>query len=351
MSKSIDQHPSAPIASTSAPIDPQLRPFVSELVYAQPAEASAGNTTIDAARRRAELIRTRWRRGGPAMIAVEDSNIPTRRGAVRVRRFVPRTTDALQPALIYLHGGGWTMFSLDTHDRIMRELAARANVVVVGVDYALSPEAKFPLALEQIDGVVRRLVDHGTEYGIDSTRLAIGGDSSGANLAVGTTLLLRDAGIEDAVRGMLLMYGCFTPDPTSLAQNAYGAAGNVLTSEEMATFWDNYLTDPADAHNPLAAPLLARLEGLPPTFQVIAQCDVLATQNHAFTSRLREAGVAVEAREYVGATHSFLEAVSIADVAGRALEDSAQWLRGCLCESSASALHPTQASRPAPNKP
>lgn len=343
MSRSIDPHPSAAITGNLAPIDPQLWPFVLDLVHAQPAEA-VGSTTIDVARHRAELVRARWRRGGPAMVAVEDSNIPTSRGAVHVRRLVPRTTGALQPALIYLHGGGWTMFSLDTHDRIMRELAARANVVVVGVDYALSPEAKFPVALDQIGGVVRWLVDHGAERGIDPTRLAIGGDSSGANLAVGTTLLLRDAGVEDAIRGMLLMYGCFTPDPMLLAQNAYGVAGNVLTSQEMATFWDNYLTDPADARNPLAAPLLARLEGLPPTFQVIAQCDVLAEQNRAFASRLREAGVTVEAHEYAGATHSFLEAVSIAGVAVRALEDSAKWLRRCLCGPPTGNAQSTQAS-------
>lgn len=313
----------------AAGIDPQLLPFVQDLV--QPAPGG----TLAEVRARAERIRTRWRRGGPAMVEVEDSDIPTGRGAVRVRRFIPRTADAPQPALVYLHGGGWTMFSLDTHDRIMRELAARAGLPVVGVDYALSPEAKFPAALHQIADVVRWLTVHGAEYRLDPTRLAIGGDSSGANLAAGATLALRDAGMHQAIRGMLLIYGCFTAAPDALAANAYGAAGNVLTRAEMEGFWRNYLATPADAHNPLAAPLLADLAELPPTFQAIAECDVLAAQNHDFAARLRQAGVAVDVHEYAGATHSFLEAVSIAEVAGRALEDSARWLRQCLCESPA----------------
>lgn len=307
-------------------IDPELQPFIRELVLPADTEGS----TLAASRERAERIRARWRRGGPAMISIDDSEILTARGAVRVRRFVPRTSDTPRPALVYLHGGGWTMFSLDTHDRIMRELAARADVTVIGVDYALSPEAHFPAALNQIGDVVRWLATHGHEYGIDPLRMAIGGDSSGANLAAATALLLREAKLPTALRGLLLIYGCFTADHAALADNPYGTPGNVLTADEMAAFWSNYLARPADTRNPLAAPLLANLAGLPPVFQVIAECDVLAPQNHAFALRLRAAGVAVEAREYAGATHSFLEAVSIAKVAQRALGDSAQWLRQCL---------------------
>jgi acetyl esterase len=326
-----DRNQAQPATSHPAPIDPQLRPFVLELTQSQANAETAGGAGIDAIRRRAELVRARWRRGGPTMVTVGDAEIPTARGNVRVRRIRTHAVAAPQSALIYLHGGGWTMFSLDTHDRIMRELAARAGVIVIGVDYALAPESKFPVALQQIVGVVQWLANHGAKWGVDPMRLALGGDSSGANLAVAAALMLRDAGATDAVRGMLLAYGCFAGDPATLASDGYGADGNVLTSQEMATFWKNYLAHPADVRNPLASPLLARLDGLPQTFQVIAQCDVLAAQNRAFTARLRAAGVTVEAREYAGATHSFLEAVSIADIAVRALADSAQWLRDCLC--------------------
>lgn len=326
-----DQGPVQAGTTALAPIDPQLQPFVLALTQSNANGGADGGTTIDEIRRRAELVRERWRRGGPAMVAVDDLDVPTAYGNVRIRRFCPHATGVAQPGLVYLHGGGWTMFSLQTHDRIMRELAARAGVIVIGVDYALAPEAKFPVALHQIGAVMRWLVGHGGAWGVDVARLAIGGDSSGANLAVSTALMLRDAGLGDLVRGLLLVYGCFSNDPSSRPGNDYGSTGNVLTSDEMATFWQNYLADPSDASNPLASPMLARLAQLPQTFQVIAQCDVLAAQNRAFAARLREAGVAVEAQEYTGATHSFLEAVSIADVADRALADSAAWLRRCLC--------------------
>jgi acetyl esterase len=145
---------------------------------------------------------------------------------------------------------------------------------------------------------------------------------------------LRDEGEPRLLQGMLLFYGCFTRLLSEASANGYGAEGNMLSSSEMEGFWKSYLSDPADGLNPLASPLLAKLDGLPKTFQVVAQCDVLAEQNLAFFRCLRDAGVAAEMHEYAGATHSFLEAISIADVAGRALDDSATWIRKCLGMSS-----------------
>ncbi|MEO8778973.1 MAG: alpha/beta hydrolase fold domain-containing protein [Rhodanobacter sp.] len=317
-------------SSEVAPIDPQIRRFVSELMQSQTRDTDTTDASFEEMRRRAEVVRARWHDGGPAMAATQDMQVPTVCGEVHVRLYRPCKSIEPHPALIYLHGGGWTMFSIDTHERVMRELAARAGVVVIGIDYALSPEAKFPFALHQIEGVVRWVASHANQLEVDPKRLAIGGDSAGANLAVGVSLLLRDAGDPGLLQGMLLFYGCFTNVVSERSANGYGAEGNLLSSAEMEGYWRNYLATPADALDPLASPLLARLEGLPPTFQVIAQCDVLAEQNAAFAIRLREAGVAAEKHEYVGATHSFLEAVSIADVAGRALDDSATWLRKYL---------------------
>lgn len=328
------QEPVNMVSSGIAPIDPQIQRFVSELMQPQGGDTSVNQPSFAEMRHNAEVVRAPWRSGGPAMVETRDIQVPTACGDVRVRLHRSCTSGQPQPALIYLHGGGWTMFSLDTHERIMRELAARAGMVVIGVDYALSPEAKFPFALHQIDGVVRWLADHAEEFDLDPKRLAIGGDSAGANLAVGASLMLRDAGDPQTVQGMLLIYGCFSSVLSEQSAAGYGSEGNLLTSSEMEEFWRNYLADPADALDPLASPMLARLEGLPPAFQVVAQCDVLAEQNAAFAARLREAGVAAELIEYPGATHSFLEAVSIADVAGRALDDSAAWLRQRLGASS-----------------
>jgi acetyl esterase len=312
------------------PLDPQIRRFVDALAAAWARYPAAVSLPIAEMRRIAEEIREPWRQGGPLMAATHDHFVPTVHGDVRVRIYRPTSDAAAQPALIYLHGGGWTMFSLDTHDRIMRELAARAGVIVVGVDYALSPEAKFPFALQQIEGVARWLQAHGNELGIDATRMAIGGDSAGANLSVAASLLLRDAGGTPPLRGMLLHYGCYTKESSQEAIDGYGAEGNLLTSSEMTAFWTNYLATPEQALDPLAAPLRAQLSGLPPAFLLSAQCDVLAEQSIALAARLNAAGGAVMHIQYPGATHSFLEAASIAQVAQKALGDGAAWLRARL---------------------
>lgn len=330
----VDSTPLRSRPAQLAAIDPQLRLFVAGLEQSRARFPAASELSIDEMRRVAEEVRQPWRSGGPAMAATEELQVPTVHGSVRVRLYRPAMRSGPQPALVYLHGGGWAMFSIDTHDRLMRELAARAGVVVLGVDYALSPEAKFPFALQQIESVVRWLYVNGAELGIDAGRMAIGGDSAGANLSVGTCLRLRDAGAAQLLKGMLLFYGCYTSELSEWSANGYGAEGNLLSASEMSWFWQNYLAEPADALDPLASPLRARLEGLPPVFQATAQCDVLAEQGTAFAARLREAGVAAVEHEYAGAIHSFLEAVSIAPIAGRALDDSAAWLRECLQTSA-----------------
>jgi acetyl esterase len=341
-----EQQVSSADAHIHDPLDPQIRRFVTALAQAWARHPAAESLPIAEKRRIAEIVRMPWRRGGPAMAAIRDMHLPTRHGEVRARIHRPIESDAARPALIYLHGGGWTMFSLDTHDRIMRELAARAGVVVIGIDYALSPEVKFPHALEQIVDATRAVHAQAAALGLDAQRLAIGGDSAGANLAVAASLVLRDAAgwaVKPSMyrhnglglpaqptklpRGMLLIYGCYTDAISAAAARGFGAEGNLLSAAEMAAFWRNYLAAPTDALDPLAAPLRAELAGLPPAFLIGAQCDVLAEQSRSFAAKLRAAGVDTDFAEYPGATHSFLEAVSIATVADRALADAAAWLR------------------------
>ena len=319
------------------PLDPQIRQFVSALADGWARHPDDGTRTLAETRIIAEEVRAPWRAGGPVMASTRETFVPTPHGDVRLRIHRPVVDPAPQPALIYLHGGGWTIFSLDTHDRIMRELAARAGMVVIGVDYALSPEAKFPLALQQILAVVRRLPGLAGDLGIQADCVAIGGDSAGANLAAATCVALRDAGEMQRLQAMLLIYGCFTDESSAEAMRDFGAPGNLLTGEEMASFWHNYLDRPEDAQLPLAAPMRARLDGLPPAFLIGASCDLLCEQSRAFAARLRAAGVATQMREYAGATHSFLEAVAVADVAGRALADAAAWLRSWLARDGLNA--------------
>jgi acetyl esterase len=270
----------------------------------------------------AEDVRAPWTRGGPAMASTKEIAAP-----VRMRVYRPSgapSRDAASPALVYLHGGGWTLFSIDTHDRVMREYAARAGIVVIGIDYALAPESKYPVALDQISTALRFVRDHADELGIDRARIAIGGDSAGANLALAAALRDRD------IRALVLNYGVFARHSSADAIARFGGPGNMLTAEEMEGFWRNYLRDERDADDPLVCPLLATLDGLPPAFLAVPDRDLLAEQSIALGDRLRAAGVPVETRVYRGATHSFLEAVSISSLASRAFDDTAAWLRATL---------------------
>lgn len=317
----------SPETQVADPLDPQIRQFVSALAEAWAQYPEVASLPVTEKRRIAEIVRTPWRQGGPVMTETREISLATRHGQVRARLHRPTGGDAALPALIYLHGGGWTMFSLDTHDRIMRELAARSGATVIGIEYSLSPEAKFPQALEEVVDAIRALHGQAHALGIDPERLAIGGDSAGANLSVTTSLVLRNAGTGPALHCMLLIYGCFIDEISPEARGGFGAEGNLLTAAEMATFWHNYLANPADVLDPLVSPLRAELAGLPPAFVIGAQCDVLAEQSRAFAAKLSQAGVDVQFTEYAGATHSFLEAVSIAEVAERAIADGADWLR------------------------
>lgn len=318
-----------PVSRGGADLDPDVRRFI-ELTGADYARFTpAGPVTLAARRAVAEKVREPWRAGGPQMGRTEDLTAPTPHRAVRVRLHDP-APGVSKPVLVYVHGGGWTIFSLDTHDRLMREYAARAGVAVLGVDYALSPEVKFPVALEQIVAVVRWATAGGAGDGLDAGRLAIGGDSVGANMSVAASLALRDAGDAGTIKAMLLAYGAFDDRLQHDDVLRYGGDGYMLTSGEMDDFWSNYLRGPADRENPLAVVARGAFAGLPPAFLTIPECDVLTGQSLALADDLAASGVEVRAEIYKGASHSFLEAVSISPLAGRALQDASDWLRAKL---------------------
>jgi len=304
-------------------VDPQLRQFMRRMAEGYVGHPPLDGLPLDQVRRITARVREQWGTGGPEMATREDVDAD----GVRVRILRP-TIDAALPLLVYLHGGGWTLFSIDTHDRLMREYAARAGVAIAAVDYSLSPEVRYPHAQDETVAAIGWLRAHGAAHGIDPSRMAIGGDSAGANLAITSQLRLRDAGLP-TVSAMLLNYGVFS-DQATASWSRYDGARYMLECVEMQGFWHNYLADQAQRGDPLVMPLLADLRGLPPAFMAIAACDILADGNHAMAAALRGAGVAVEAREYAGATHSFLEAMSVSDLANRAIDESSAWLRQAL---------------------
>ena len=308
-------------------LEPGVRQFVESVC--RESERLAAGRTLDWAQKRplAEITRLPWRAGGPAMAATREQSLQWAGGEFRVRLYRPVATDDALPAMIYLHGGGWSIFSIDTHDRLMREYAYVSGAVVIGVDYALAPEHRYPVALEQCMGTLRWLRKHAAQLRIDPERLALGGDSAGANLALCTALASRDAGSSHGLSALLLNYGGFDTDISSEARTTLGTSDDMLSGEEMDAFWDNYLgNEPGNRQDPLAVPMHAALHGLPPALLVLAERDVLAEQSERMAMRLRDHDNQVELRRYAGASHSFLEAMSVSALAQQAIMDSADWL-------------------------
>lgn len=312
-------------------LDPEIATFVSAMQRAWAEHPPFMTLPIDQARAVAEQVRAPWRAGGPAMAETVEREVQTGAGPLRIRVYDP---GAARPAgaLIYLHGGGFTLFSIDTHDRLMREYAAAGGFMVVGVDYPLSPEARYPVALDRLVGLIDWLAGAGgPELGIDPARLAVGGDSAGANLAVAAALRLRDRGTPAMLRGLLLNYGGFGARCSDEAEARFGGPGAVLDRAEMDYYFANYVGEAGHAiDDPYARPIIADPAGLPPAFFVIPECDVLAEQSYALRDRMAEAGVAVASETYAGATHSFIEAMSVAAIARRAIADGAAWVKARL---------------------
>jgi acetyl esterase len=323
-----DQTP-ASVSARGTDLDPDIRQFVARMSAAFASYPNFNDLSFPEMRRACEQVRAPWAAGGPVMSQTTQRAVATPVGNVRVRIHNP-SARAEKPALIYMHGGGWTTFSIDTHDRLMREYAARGDIVVLGVDYALSPEEKFPVAQQQITAVVKWARQHSAELGVHRDRIALGGDSAGGNLAITSALRLRDEGDAEAVHAIVTNYAVTDIYSTPEALQRYGHEGYMLGADEMVKFWENYLRSPDEAKNPLVCPVHADLRGLPPVFMVIPECDILTEQNWRLARQLEQAGVRVTPSFYKGASHSFLEAISISAISNRAIDDTAQWLRETL---------------------
>lgn len=309
-------------------LDPEIRNFVRLMSLGWKQHPPLDKVSFPEARQIAEQVRRPWTLGGPRMERTTDLSLPTPHGTVRVRAHAPRAYGPL-PALVYLHGGGWTFFSIDTHDRLMREYAARADLVVIGVDYSLSPESRFPRAIDETAAVIRWLRQNGNTVGVDPDRIGLGGDSAGAAMTIATCMKLRDAGEPDAVKAMVLNYGAYDASCSSDSYQRYGEGGYLWGPGEMAAFWRNYLGDTPPT-NPLACPIHADVRGLPPAFSAIPDCDVMYDESLVMAEKLRRAGVRSHVAIYAGATHSFLEAVSIARISDRGFAEASRWLSDTL---------------------
>jgi acetyl esterase len=255
----------------------------------------------------------------------ENHTLPGPAGDLPVRLYAPEADGPL-PVLAYFHGGGFVIGDLDTHDGTCRELAVGAECLVVSVDYRLAPEHPFPAAPEDCYAATAWLAEHCAELGGDPTRLAVGGDSAGGNLAAAVALMARERG-GPPLAHQLLIYPV-TDYAFETASYRENAEGYMLTLPMMEWFWNHYLADPAQGDNELASPLRATsLAQLPPATVITAEFDPLRDEGEAYAQRLSDAGVKTQMTRYDGVFHGFLGMGAAIDKAKQAVDQACTALR------------------------
>jgi acetyl esterase len=253
-----------------------------------------------------------------------DLSLPGPHGQVPCRLYLPDGRDGA-PLLVYAHGGGFMQGSIPSWDHFLRDLVRQSGVAVLSVDYKLAPEHRFPIAYEEMVAVCRLAAREGSGLGIDPTRLATGGDSAGANLALAAALALRDEGIS-AIRFMLLIYGVYSTDSESPSWRRFGQ-GAGLSQTQMRWIWETYLQSPAQMSDWRAAPILADLKGLPPAHLIVGSLDPLQDDSAALAAKLQQAGVKQTLTVYQGINHGFIRYGRLIGTARRAIADCAAALK------------------------
>ena len=294
-------------------LDLQLQALLWLIAFTKVPAMSGGDVAI---------ARASLDRGAPTLdlitpdVAVYDRTVPGAVGPRRARVYVPASAPSSDaPGLVFFHGGGWVVGSIESHDRLCRALAHRAALVVVSVDYRLAPEHPFPAAPDDAIAATRWVLENAALLGMDPARIAVGGDSAGGNLSAVVALALRDDARRPAFQ--VLIYPA-TDLTRALPSHALFRDSFFLSKAAGDWYLGHYLPEPADATKPLASPLfVADLSRLPPALVITAGFDPLRDEGKAYADRMREAGVDVEYVFVEGQMHGFL-------VMGGALRDGAR---------------------------
>ncbi len=315
------------------PLDAQAQDFLSRLAAAN--LPSFQEQTV--AQLRAQMdMSTHFLGELPRVARVEDRKIPGPGGTLRVRIIRPQAAgNGPFPVVVYFHGGGWVLGNIESHEGICRSLANAGGVTVVTVDYRLAPEHRFPAAAEDAHAATLWAAEHAAEFGGDPRRIAVAGDSAGANLAAVTCLMARERG-GPRVDFQVLLYPITDYDINNKSYIDHGN-GYFLTRSEMAWYWEHYVQKAEDRHHPLASPLRAAdLGRLPPALVITAEFDVLRDEGEAYARRLQAAGVAARLRRYDGMIHGFIRRYPFFDQGRAAIEEIGRELRTALASTECS---------------
>jgi acetyl esterase len=264
----------------------------------------------------------------PELAEVRELSIPAPHGAIPSRVYTPkqlRTADGLSPCLVFLHGGGWVIGDLDSHDVMCRKLACEGELIVISVDYRLAPEHKFPAAVDDAITATKWIAQNAKQLGIDASRLSVGGDSAGGNLAAVVAISARD-GNGPQIAGQVLIYPA-TDFSRKHPSHSEPETSILLTHSVIGWFMNHYLGD-ADINDWRASPARATtLIGLPPAHVLTAGADPLRDEGDEYAGRLKEAGVAVTYRHFPGQFHGFFTMGKLLNQANIAASEIATWLK------------------------
>ncbi len=298
--------------------------------------AAGGSPLHTLSARDARAVLDRAQAGDVAMppAEVEPHTIPggpDREISITVVR--PVDSNGSLPAVVYTHGGGWILGNFATHERLVRDLTAQSGAAFVFVHYTPSPEAHYPVAIEQVYATVKWVARYGAELGLDGSRLAVAGDNVGGTMTAAVTLLAKERG-GPAIRYQTLLYPVTNASFDTDSYRQF-AAGPWLTRKAMQWFWDAYLPDVSKRSEATASPLQATVEqlrGLPPALVITDEADVLRDEGEAYGRKLRQAGVGVTAVRYEGIFHDFmmLNALAETNATRAAIAQAAQALRAAL---------------------
>lgn len=267
---------------------------------------------------------------------IEDRIIPVGpKGEVSIRVVRPKNNNIDLPVAMYFHGGGWVLGNKETHDRLIREIANGSSAAVVFVNFTPSPEAQYPEPIEEAYAATKWVAENGKMMNLDSTRMAVGGDSVGGNMAAVVALLAKLRG-GPKILFQVLFYPVTDANFETSSYEQF-ATGYFLTREAMKWFWDQYLPDTKARKQPMASPLRAPLEqlrGLPPALVITDEYDVLRDEGEAYARKLIEAGVTVTAMRYLAIHHDFvmLNVVSETPAARGAIAQANEALRKALAK-------------------
>lgn len=298
-------------------------------------KASKDNTSLDALPIEEVRIyynkeREFWNEGGDKVYKSVDSKINTRHGAIPVRFYYPNNNENNMSALIYIHGGGFIVGNLDTHDRIMRAFAYHANVIVMGIDYTLSPEAKFPQALEECVDIIKYLHENGDSYKIDKNSLSLAGDSGGANLCLASTIYLREVFNDISYIKSLLLYYGFYGLKDSVSKRLYGGDYDGLKKEDLDYYFNLYTKNEKDYDNIYFSPLNADLtKNIPPCYIETGELDPLCDDSIVLYKILSSNGIKTELKVIPHVIHSYLHYAKMLKEASKAIENGSKFLNSC----------------------